>query len=317
VILSSCRIIQAITRTAGDGGGLRRRLAGPKIGAWQEFGFDYDSILIPWEFLTMTFHFPKLRAAAILFCALTACAPVGVVSVATADDAALEKPADKKPGRRAGRRAGRRNRNNEAGFTRLFEGDSQEAWKGYGKEGWPEGWKLENGVLHRHAGGGDLMTKKEYGDFDLRFAWKVAEGGNSGVMYRASELKEPAYVTGAEYQILDNSKHADGKSPLTSAGSLYALYPPSEDATKPAGEWNQSRIVVKGKHVQHFLNGKKVVDTEIGSDDWNKKLAASKFATWPKYGKNDRGHVVLQDHGDQVWYRNMRIKELGENDEVK
>lgn len=263
----------------------------------------------------MTFYFPKLRAATILFCVLAVCAPVGVVSLATADDAALEKPADKKPGRRAGRRAARKNK--EVGFTHLLAGDSQEAWKGYGKEGWPEGWKLENGVLHRHAAGGDLMTKKDYGDFDLRFGWKVSEGGNSGVMYRASELKEPAYVTGPEYQVLDNAKHADGKSPLTSTGSLYALYPPSEDATKPAGEWNYSRILVKGKHVQHFLNGKKIVDVEVDSDDWNKKLAASKFATWPKYGKNDRGHVVLQDHGDQVWYRNIRIKDLGAKEAAK
>lgn len=265
----------------------------------------------------MTFHFSPLRRAAVVICALAAWAPSGVLSTATAaDDTAIEKPADqKKAGTRAtGKKAGKKK---EAGFTPLLEGDAQETWKTYGKEGWPEDWKLENGVLHRHAGGGDLMTKKEYGDFDLRFAWKVAPGGNSGVMYRASESKEPAYVTGPEYQLLDNAKHADGKSPLTSTGSLYALYAPSEEVMKPAGEWNRSRIVVNGKHVQHFLNGKKIVDVEVGSDDWNKKLAASKFATWGKYGKNDRGHVVLQDHGDKVWYRNMRIKELGENEAAK
>jgi hypothetical protein len=109
--------------------------------------------------------------------------------------------------------------------------------------------------------------------------------------------------------VLDDAKHKDGQNKLTSSGSLYALYPPSEDVLKPAGEWNRSRIVVEGNHVRHFLNGKKVVDVEIGSEDWNKKLAASKFATWKGFGTNAKGKIVLQDHGDEVWYRNMRIKD--------
>jgi hypothetical protein len=129
-------------------------------------------------------------------------------------------------------------------------------------------------------------------------------------MYRVTESDEPAYLTGPEYQVLDDAKHKDGQNKLTSSASLYALYPPTEDVLKPAGEWNRSRIVVEGNHVRHFLNGKKVVDVEIGSDDWNKQLAASKFATWPKFGKNAKGKIVLQDHGDEVWYRNMRIKDL-------
>jgi hypothetical protein len=172
---------------------------------------------------------------------------------------------------------------------------------------------LTDGVLHRVDGGGDIMTAKEYGDFDFRFDWKIAEGGNSGVMYRVSVEKGPAYETGPEYQVLDNGKHRDGKSSLTSAASLYALYPPAKDVAKPAGEWNEGRIVVHGNHVTHYLNGEKVVDVELGSDDWNKKVAGSKFAAWKKFGVNKRGHIVLQDHGDEVWYRNVRIKELNGN----
>jgi hypothetical protein len=199
----------------------------------------------------------------------------------------------------------------EQGFTKLLQGDKEKTWVGYNKEaGWPEGWELADGVLYRKSGGGDLQTVEEFQDFDLRFGWKVSEGGNSGVMYRVSREKGPAYETGPEYQVLDNAKHQDGKNPLTSSGSLYGLYAAGEDVVKPAGEWNTARIVVRGNHVRHFLNGKKVVDAEIGSDDWNKRLAASKFASWPKFAKNERGFIVLQDHGDEVWFRNLRIKKL-------
>ncbi|HEX6962081.1 MAG TPA: DUF1080 domain-containing protein [Lacipirellula sp.] len=197
-----------------------------------------------------------------------------------------------------------------AGFVKLFEGDKDKTWVGYNKDAWPEGWELKDGILHRTGSGGDLQTVEEYGDFDLRFGWKVSEGGNSGVMYRVSREKGPAYETGPEYQILDNARHRDGGSPLTSSASLYALYAPSKDVVKPAGKWNKARIVVRGNRIQHYLNGEKVVDAEIGSDDWNKRLAESKFATWPKFAKNQRGFIVLQDHGDEVWFRNMRVKRL-------
>jgi len=201
-------------------------------------------------------------------------------------------------------------RGKEEGFIPLLGADGQKNWVGYGKRQWPAGWELADGVLHRSGSGGDLRTVKQYGDFDLRFAWKVSQGGNSGVIYRVSEEPCPAYHTGPEYQLLDNAGHQDGKSPLTSAGSLYALYAPEKDMAKPAGQWNRSRIVVRGNRVRHFLNGQKVVDAEIGSDDWSKRVAESKFASWPKFGKNKRGYIVLQDHGDEVWFRNVRIKEL-------
>lgn len=219
-----------------------------------------------------------------------------VSSISVAQDAPTE---------RRGRRRGL-----EEGFTRLLQNGEKTGWVGYGSDKWPEGWEVDGGTLHRAGGGGDVMTEQQYGDFDLRFAWKVSAGGNSGVMYRVSQEKGPAYLTGPEYQVLDNAKHQDGKNPLTSAGSLYALYAPSEDAANPAGQWNRARIVLQGNHVQHYLNGKKVVDAEIGSDDWNKLVAASKFASWEKFAKNERGHIVFQDHGDEVWFRNIRIKQL-------
>ena len=202
----------------------------------------------------------------------------------------------------------------KSGFVALTGHDGREHWLGYGrdkaKNSWPENWEFVDGVLHAKGGGADLKTREQYGDFDFRFEWKVTPGANSGVMYRVSQESDPAYYTGPEYQVLDNARHADGANPETSAASVYALYAPSKDATKPAGEWNEARIVVSGNHVEHYLNGEKVVDYQLGSADWNQRVAASKFAAWKKFGVNRRGHVVLQDHGNEVWYRNVRIKSL-------
>lgn len=154
------------------------------------------------------------------------------------------------------------------------------------------------------------MTKDQFGDFELRFEWKVSPGANSGVMYRVSETEPASYMTGPEYQVLDNAKHPDGRRAETSAASLYALYPAVGAAAKPVGEYNEARIVVRGKHLEHWLNGKKVVETEINGEDWNKRIGSSKFKGWKKFGQNAEGHIVLQDHGDRVWYRNIRVKKL-------
>ena len=209
----------------------------------------------------------------------------------------------------------------ESGFVALTGHDGREHWLGYGldkaKDSWPANWEFVDGVLHAKGGGADLKTREQYGDFDLRFEWKVPRGANSGVMYRVSQETDPAYYTGPEYQIVDNVGHSDGVNPKTSAASLYDLYPPSKDVTKPAGGWNDARIVVSHNHVEHYLNGKKVLEYELGSEDWNKRVAASKFAAWKKFGTNRRGHIVLQDHGDQVWYRNMQIKSLDDASQKK
>lgn len=203
----------------------------------------------------------------------------------------------------------------EKGFEPLLGDNAPQLWRGYAEEGWPEGWSLEKGVLARVAGGGDIMTIEKYADFELRLDWKISSGGNSGIIYRISTGDNASYVTGVEYQILDDEKHSNGKSLLTSAGSVYAMFPRSENATKPVGEWNAAKIIVQGNHIEHWLNGKLMVKCEIGSDEWNERLAKSKFADWPKFAKNREGHVALQDHNDPVWYRNIRIKRLSEKDE--
>jgi hypothetical protein len=206
-------------------------------------------------------------------------------------------------------RAARR-RAAEAEFTQLLGENYKQLWQGYQSGEWPKGWEVVDGVLHRSGPGEDLITVEQFGSFELRFQWKVAPGANSGVMFRVSRGDAAPYLTGPEYQILDNERHADGKQDLTSAGSLYAMYAPAVKTVKPAGEWNQSRIVIRGQRVRFFLNGKQVVDATIGSDEWNKRLAASKFATWEKFAKNSRGHLCIQDHGDEVWFRRVRVKSL-------
>lgn len=202
----------------------------------------------------------------------------------------------------------------DKGFVLLTGKDGRNQWIGYGldksKDSWPANWDFTDGALHTKGGGADLMTRDEYGDFDLRFEWKVSPGANSGVMYRVSQEKDPAYFTGPEYQIIDNVGNDDGKSPTTSAASVYDLYAPCKDATKPAGAWNEARIVVQKNHVTHYLNGEKLLEYDLGSTDWNARVAASKFGEWKKFGKNSKGHVDLQDHGHEVWYRNVRIKDL-------
>ena len=174
----------------------------------------------------------------------------------------------------------------------------------------PAGWEVADGALTRTGPGGDIITVDQFGNFELELEWMVAPGGNSGIFYRVTEEGEAGYHTGPEMQVLDDAAHADGLSRLTAAGSAYGLYPAPPGVVKPAGEWNAVRIVVRGRHVEHWLNGTKVVDYELGSPDWEAKVKASKFAQWPGYGRAPRGHVALQDHGDRVAYRNIRIREI-------
>jgi hypothetical protein len=198
-----------------------------------------------------------------------------------------------------------------AGWKLLFDGKSLTGWRGYKTEAAPTGWRADNGVLIRDGAGGDLMTAEQYGDFELRFDWKVTTNGNSGVIYRIATTEEYPWQTGPEYQILHNQGHRDGKDPITSAGSNYAVNPPVKDVTKPVGEWNEGRLVARGNHVEHWLNGVKVVEYEIGSADWEARVKASKFAKLANYGRMKRGYIALQDHGDLVSYRNIKIRILG------
>jgi hypothetical protein len=197
-----------------------------------------------------------------------------------------------------------------AGWKLLFDGTSLNGWRAFKAPTPPAGWKAVNGELHRDASGGDLMTVEQFGDFELRLEWKVAKNGNSGIMFRVTDQGAQTYETGPEFQILDNGGHKDGANPMTSAGSNYAMHPPVRDVTKPIGEWNDVRLVVRGAHVEHWMNGVKLLEYELWSEDWDKRVKASKFAKMPGYGRAKRGHIVLQDHGDLVWYRNVKIKSL-------
>jgi 3-keto-disaccharide hydrolase len=198
------------------------------------------------------------------------------------------------------------------GWRLLFDGKTTKGWHAYRGKDVPDKWKVIDGALvvspKNGKHGGDICTDDNFGDFELAFEWKVTPGANSGVMYHVGEGEDAPYFTGPEYQILDNKRHPDGRSKLTSAASCYALYPPSEDVTRPVGEWNQSRIVVHGGKVEHWLNGKKVVAYEIGSADWNERVARSKFKAWKKFGTLKKGRIDLQDHGDEVSFRSLKIK---------
>lgn len=197
-----------------------------------------------------------------------------------------------------------------SGWTVLFDGSNMDAWRGYQRPDIPNGWQIVDGALTRVGDGGDIITRDQYGDFELELEWKVAPGGNSGIMYRVTEADSQTYRTGPEMQVLDDARHRDGGSRLTSAGAAYGLYPAPEGVVKPAGEWNQVRLVLRGAQVEHWLNGQKVVEYELGSPDWEAKVKASKFVEWPGYGRAQRGHIALQDHGDTVSFRNIRIREL-------
>ena len=197
-----------------------------------------------------------------------------------------------------------------SGWRPLFDGRTTAGWRGYRKSDAPSGWQVVDGALTRVDKGGDLITTDQFANFELTLDWKIAPGGNSGIIYRVTEQADESYMSGPEMQVLDDARHPDGQSRLTSAGSDYALYPAPPNIVRPAGEWNAIRLIVNGNHVEHWLNGIKVVEYELGSPDWSAKVAASKFAQWPTYGRATTGHIALQDHGDWVAYRNIKIRVL-------
>jgi len=197
-----------------------------------------------------------------------------------------------------------------AGWRLLFDGKTTAGWRGFKLDAMPAGWQVVDDALTRVGRGGDIVSCEKFRDFELSLEWNVAPGGNSGIFYRASEDDEPIYWTAPEMQVLDDGKHPDGQSRLTAAGAAYGLYAAPAGVVKPAGEWNQVRIVVKGNHVEHWLNGLRVVEYELASPDWEAKIKATKFAPHPRYGRNREGYIGLQDHGDRVAFRNIKIRVL-------
>jgi hypothetical protein len=155
-----------------------------------------------------------------------------------------------------------------------------------------------------------LITIEQFANFELLIQWQISTAGNSGIMFRVSEAADASYLTGPEMQVLDNAGHPDGRSGLSSAGACYGLYAPSQDATRPVGSWNDVRLVTNGAHVEHWMNGVKIVEYELGSPDWLSRLGVSPFRDVASYGREPRGHIALQDHGDRVAYRNIKIRPL-------
>jgi hypothetical protein len=200
----------------------------------------------------------------------------------------------------------------QAGWKVLFDGKTFDGWRGFKIDKVPEGWLItEQGELHfTGKGKGDIMTKDQFENFELMLEWKISPGGNSGIFFHASEKNEYSWQTAPEMQVLDNGGHKDGQSPLTSAGSNYALHAPAKDVTREVGQFNEARIIVNKNQVEHWLNGEKIVEYELGSPEWQILVGESKFKTLPDYGRYKKGHIVLQDHGDPVWYRNIKIRKL-------
>jgi hypothetical protein len=189
--------------------------------------------------------------------------------------------------------------------------ESLSAWRGYKSQEIPKGWKLVDGTITKEGNAEDLVSRDQYGNFELSLDWMIAPKGNAGIFYRATEEYDHIYWSGPEYQLLDDAGHPDGKNRLTSGGSAYGLYAPPAGVIHPAGQWNSTRIIVNGKHVEHWLNGQKVVEYELESPDWTAKVKASKFGEWPNYGRASRGYIGIQgDHPGLLTLRNMKIREL-------
>jgi hypothetical protein len=193
----------------------------------------------------------------------------------------------------------------------LFDGTSLKDWKGFKTDTVPAGWKIEDGTLAKDALVSDIVSRDEFGDFELELEWKIGEAGNSGIFYRGTEEYDKVYWSAPEYQLLDDIKGADNKTRLTCAGAAYALYPSPAGHLKPVGEWNRTRIVARGSHIEHWLNDVKLLEYELGSPDWTAKVKASKFGAYPNYGRAVRGRIAMQgDHDGSLAFRNIKIRDL-------
>ncbi len=214
----------------------------------------------------------------------------------------------------------------DEGWTVLFDGTSTDGWRNYNKATFPEkGWEIVDGTLHcfgsgkgeAGGGGGDIIYDKKFSNFDLKLEWKISEGGNSGIFYLAQEDSTYDYIwkTAPEMQVLDNERHPDAQAGVDGnrqAGSLYDLIPAKPQNAKPAGEWNTVEIKVFKGSVWHYQNGEVVLEYHLWTPDWNKLVEGSKFPALNPNWANvaTEGYIGLQDHGDDVWYRNIMIKEL-------
>ncbi len=198
-----------------------------------------------------------------------------------------------------------------AGWKLLFDGQTTRGWRSFKKQSFPaQGWVVEEGWLHclGKTGGGDIITDAEFDDFELAWEWKQAPAGNSGVKYFVTETRNAAI--GHEYQLIDEEREPDARQANGKrvSGSLYDVLKPARVATRPPGEINQSRVVVRGNHVEHWLNGAKVLEYECGSAAMKAAVAESKFKSTPGFGEKTKGHILLQDHHSEIWFRNVKVR---------
>jgi hypothetical protein len=200
-----------------------------------------------------------------------------------------------------------------AGWKLLFNGTSLQGWRLYGKKAAPgPGWQVEDGILKKLAKtrGGDIITETKFGDFDLTWEWRIGPAGNNGIKYLVTE--ERTAGPGHEYQMIDDAGHPDGRrGPKRQTGSFYDVLPaPTDKPIKPVGEWNLSRVLVQGQHVEHWLNGRKILEYELGSPALKAAVAESKFKGAAGFGDKIQGHIMLTDHEDECWFRNLKIRSL-------
>ncbi len=197
------------------------------------------------------------------------------------------------------------------GWTLLFDGETMGEWRNYGSDGLGDGWKVADGTMMLAAtGAGDIVTRESYTNFDLVLDWRIAEGGNSGIFVRVSEGEMPIYHRAPEIQILDNERHSDREIDSHRSGSLYDLVASHPSSQKPQGEWNTVRIRLQDDLLIIWQNGVPTASVVIGSTTWDTLVANSKFADWQGFGTSPAGRIGLQDHGDTVWFRNLKIREL-------
>jgi len=199
----------------------------------------------------------------------------------------------------------------DQGWQLLFDGEDLSQWRNFKGEGLSDKWVVEDGAIKLSGpGGGDILTRARYRDFDLRLDWKISEGGNSGIFILADETGERIYSHAPEIQILDNERHPDNQLDTHLSGSLYDMIASPPASHRPAGEWNQVRILLDRGQLTVWQNGVQTVSVRIHGPEWQRLVAASKFANWPGFAANDCGHIGLQDHGDVVWFKNLKIREL-------
>jgi Domain of Unknown Function (DUF1080) len=210
---------------------------------------------------------------------------------------------------------------NDTGWVALFDGKTTTGWHSYGKTTIGDAWKIADGAIYLdttkkegwQTTGGDIVTAEEYENFDLKLEWKIAPNGNSGIIFYVNEdtaKYKYAWQTGPEMQVLDNAGHSDSKIIKHRAGDLYDLISCSKETVKPAGEWNEVEIISNNGKLDFYLNGTNVVSTTMWDDNWKKMIAGSKFKEMPGFGTYKKGKIALQDHGNMVWYRNIRIKKM-------